>query len=237
MGALHVPWSAVSDHIFAYRYQTTDRHVAPLVAAREIRIIADGDDALFYRRPLPDPCRGDLDQFRPAGSAFPGVHSEVLCEAEPHGAFDALQGVWRGTATDATGDESYATFAAGILVDGCGVAGVLDAKSIKTFVTFGYVDRYEHWLSYSLDSREATPHRYMIAAHADNETTFTEAPDLAIKDELTLFSGTEFLDTSQGLARRIWKFVGDDKLLIRDEQRASSVDPWTLALAYRLQRQ
>ncbi len=179
----------------------------------------------------------DLDQFHPAGTAFPGVHSEALCEAEPHGAFDALQGVWTGTATDAADDVSSATFAAGVLIDGCGVAGVLDANSIKTFITFGYVDRYEHWLSYSLDGRKTTPHRYMIAARAGDVTTFTEAPDLTIKDEFALFSGPEFLDTSAALARRTLEAHDDDTLLIREERRASADKPWMLELTYRLQRQ
>ncbi len=178
----------------------------------------------------------DLDPFRPAGSAFPGVHGESLCETEPHGAFDALQGVWTGTVVDAAGDESHATFAAGVLIDGCGVAGVLDAESVKSFITFGYMDRYEHWLSYSLDSRKAARHQYMIAAHGGEVTTFTEAPDLTIKDEFAPFAGPEFLETSAALARRTWEMRGDDKLVIRDERRASADDPWMLELTYRLER-
>ena len=179
----------------------------------------------------------DLDPFRPAGTAFPGVHSDVLCDAEPHGAFDGLQGVWSGTVTDAAGQESQAEFAAGVVVDGCGVAGVLDADSVKTFVTFGYVDRYEHWYSYSLDNRKGTGHMYMVAAQADDTTTFTEAPELAIRDELTLFSGPEFLGTSEGLARRSWNMADDDTLVIREERRRSADDAWTLERTYRLQRQ
>ena len=38
----------------------------------------------------------DLDAFKPAGSAIPGVHQENLCTEAPHGGFDSLQGVWGG---------------------------------------------------------------------------------------------------------------------------------------------
>lgn len=180
--------------------------------------------------------RRDLDPYGPAGSSFPGVHGKALCSAEPHGAFDRLEGVWEGDARTADGSSAPATFAAGVLLDGCGVAGVLAANGVKTFVTLGYNDRYEHWLSFSLDDRKNTLHSYMSASEAGDSTTFIEAPRLAIVDELTPFIGAGYLDSSDATARRTWTRVSDDELEIRDEIRSAADAAWTTALTYRLSR-
>ena len=179
----------------------------------------------------------DLDEFRAAGSQFPGVHSEALCDTEPHGALDRLQGVWLGKVTDATGDESRARFSGGVLLDGCGVAGVLEAKSVRTFVTFGYVDRYAQWFSFSLDSRKATTHQYLAAESAGDVTVFTDAPRLTIRDEFARYNGEDFLGTADGLLRRTLDLTEAGQLSIREERRSSPEQPWSAHLTYHLKKQ
>lgn len=103
-------------------------------------------------------------------------------------------------------------------------------------MTFGYIDRFKHWFSFSLDSRKDTLHSYMIASQAGDSTTFTEARSLAIKDEFTPFSGAELLGTDDGTVRRTWEVASDDELVIREERRALADEPWATELVYRLHR-
>ncbi|NNE42176.1 MAG: hypothetical protein HKN14_14800 [Marinicaulis sp.] len=178
----------------------------------------------------------DLDPFRAAGTIFPGVHNKSICTAEPHGAYNILGGSWVGTATRADGSVWDAKFDAGLLLDGCAVAGVIDANSVKTFVTFGYADRLKRWINYRLDDQPGTPHAYYVSPEPGEGAVFAEVENLVIKDEFTLFATQENLVIENALRRTVWKTISDDELVFHDEMRASSDGEWETITTYDLER-
>ena len=180
--------------------------------------------------------RRDLDPFHAAGTPFPGVHNKNICTAEPHGAYENLEGSWVGTATRADGGVSDATFDAGQLLDGCAVAGALDADGVKTFITFAYHDRLQRWTNYRLDDKPGSTHTYFVSREPGEGAVFTEAESLVIKDEFTLFATEENLSATNALRRTVWDTIAADRLDFRDEARAHAGDEWETVAAYQLER-
>ena len=181
--------------------------------------------------------RRDLDPYGAAGTAFPGVHEEVLCTDEPHGGFDNLQGVWEGTANDADGEVSVARFSAGVLLDGCGVAAVLENEAGRTFMTFAYHPRLEEWISYRLDDQPGTVHAYFVSKSAGAGAAFEQAETAVIQDELTPFIAAAPFDTSNSLRRTVWTAISDTEISFREETRENATSEWGVAASYRLARQ
>ncbi len=180
--------------------------------------------------------RRDLDPHGAAGTAFPGVHQEVLCTDEPHGAYDNLQGVWQGTATDADGAISMVRMSAGKLLDGCGVATVLETDAVRTFRAFGYHPRLEQWVVYHLDDRPGTAHAYFVSKSAGEGASFEESALASIQDETTPFVVEESFDTSAALRRTSWTAMSDSEIVFQEETRESPQSEWFVAADYRLTR-
>ena len=180
--------------------------------------------------------RSDLDPFGEAGTAFPGVHDEVLCDVEPHGAYDQMQGVWQGSANKVDGAVSAARFSAGKLLDGCGVGAVLENDSIRIFMTFARHPRLDYWVSYRLDDQPGTPHAYYVSKSAGEGAVFEESVSAKIKDEKTPFIVEEEFDVSDALRRTVWVGFADDELRFREESRESVDAEWQLEAEYLLSR-
>lgn len=180
--------------------------------------------------------RSDLDPFGAAGTAFPGVHKEVLCADEPHGAYDNLQGVWQGSASDADGALSLARLSAGVLLDGCGVAAVLESDAGHTFMTFGYHPRLDYWVIYRLDDQPGTTHAYFVSKTAGEGAAFEESSVIKIKDEITPFVAEETFDTSTALRRTVWMTMNENEIAFTEETRGEPTEEWRVATEYRLQR-
>ncbi|WP_425411025.1 hypothetical protein [Hyphococcus sp.] len=179
----------------------------------------------------------DLDPYGAAGSALPGVHEKTLCTQEPHGAFNALQGVWTGEATTADGDTGRARLAAGMALDGCGVIGALDANDVKTFFAIGYHPRFEKWVIFTLDDQPGTAHSYFVSDGAGEGATFVEAADLAIKDEFTTYNEPESYSPDAALRRIVWEAMTADDIAWRVETRESEGGAWRPETQYTLTRQ
>lgn len=216
------------------RYNFTD--IRPGVSFRWDGSNTPDEGANWFTWSIVDAVRQrDLDAWRTAGTALPGYHTGALCTAAPHGAFDGLQGVWEGTVSFGDGARP-ARFSAGELLDGCAVAGVLETDGVKTFMTFGYHERHGKWLSFRLDDRPGTPHRYFAADTAGDGATFTAVPLLAIVDEFTDFYGGDKLDTASALARTVWTAITADQIAFHDDERESVDAPWRTVRSYRLSR-
>ena len=179
----------------------------------------------------------DLDAYGAAGTAFPGVHEQALCTDEPHGAYDTLQGVWEGSANDADGAVSIASFSAGVLLDGCGVAAVLENKGVRTFMTFARHPRLDYWVSYRLDDQPGTTHAYFVSNEEGAGAVFEESPPAKIQDERMPFVVKDGFDTSAALRRTVWVTMSDDEIRFREELRPSIEDDWQLVAEYLLTRQ
>ncbi|MDJ0709589.1 MAG: hypothetical protein QNJ14_04325 [Woeseiaceae bacterium] len=178
----------------------------------------------------------DLDAFRPAGSAFPNVHEQSLCASEPHGAYDGLQGRWHGTATVSDGKTVGASFDAGLVLDGCGIAGVLSTDGARTFLAMGYFERATSWVTYRLSDVPGAPHAYFVSRDAGSGATFTEAQGLTIKDEFALFAIPENFSTEGALRRTVWTEISKDRIVLRDDSRADAASPWETIRVYDLAR-
>ena len=179
----------------------------------------------------------DLDSFRPAGSDFPNVHEQQLCTSEPHGGFNALRGRWHGTAKSPDGDTASASFNAGLVLDGCGITGILSVDGARTFLAVGYFERESKWVTYRLSDVPGAGHAYFVSDDAGSGATFTEAPDLAINDEFSLFAATENFSINDALRRTIWTKVADSHIVVRDEARTDVTAAWQATQIYELTRQ
>lgn len=180
--------------------------------------------------------KSDLDAYGVAGEPLPGVHSEALCTNEPHGAFDRLQGVWEGTATDADGAQTPAKLSVGKVLDGCGVAMMLDTSRLHTFMTFGYAEQFTHWVNFRLDSRRDTPHRYYVSETSGAGAVFTEAQALSIKDEFTPYLTSASFNIDAAQRRTIWDAFGEDEIIFHDEIRDSADEAWSTTVTYQMMR-
>lgn len=178
----------------------------------------------------------DLDAYSAAGTAFPGVHKQVLCTDAPHGAYDTLQGVWEGSANDADGGVSVARFTAGVLLDGCGVAAVLENEGVRTFMTFARHPRLDVWVSYRLDDQPGTPHAYFVSKNAGEGAVFEESAAAKINDERTPFIVEQEFDVSDALRRTVWVGMSESEMHFREERRENNQAEWQLAAEYLLTR-
>ncbi len=179
----------------------------------------------------------DPDAYGQAGTAFPGVHKDVLCAEAPHGAYDGLQGVWQGTATGPEGAVSPVRFSAGLLLDGCGVAAVLETDADRTFMTFARHPRLPYWVSFRLDDQPGTGHAYFVSENAGTGAVFEESPSANIQDGVTPFIVKETFDTSTALRRTLWTVMNDNEIAFQDETRETPAGEWRLAAQYHLMRQ
>lgn len=179
----------------------------------------------------------DLDGYGAAGTSFPGVHKQVLCTDEPHGAYDILQGVWEGAANDADGAVSIARFSAGVLLDGCGVAAVLENEGVRTFMTFARHPRLDYWVSYRLDDQPGTAHAYFVSNVAGEGSVFEETAAATIKEDQTPFIVEQEFDVGAALRRTVWVSLSDEEIRFRDELRESVDVEWQLVAEYLLTRQ
>ena len=172
----------------------------------------------FHRNPA-------LEAYGAAGTSWPGVHEESLCTDDPHGAFDLLEGVWRGEG---------ATMSAGKVVDGCGVAALLDDGETKTLFLIGYLSRLERWVMYRLDNQPGTPHSYYVSKEAGAGAVFEEAPNLTIKNEFDPYITDDSADTSAATRRYVWEVLGDDGVTLREEVKGASDRAWDRVWEYEL---
>jgi len=181
----------------------------------------------FLRLREPDP-------YGSAGTPFPGVHEQVLCTEEPHGAFNGLQGVWNGTATDANGGETFARLSAGLGLDGCGVMASLAMGEKNAFLAVGYHERAEKWLTYYLDDEPGTTHAYYVSDSAGPGAVFQDAPALTIKDEFTPYTLDEYFEPADSTRRIVWETMNATELAFRVETRDSADGAWRTKTSYRL---
>lgn len=171
---------------------------------------------------------GEFEAIGAAGSDFPGVFDKALCTEEPHGAFDAVAGSWQGVATDAGGGEVPAAMHMGVVLDGCGVIGVVQAGDEKSFRAIGYHERFERWVSYELSAAHGEPHHYRVAEAAGEGAAFEAASALAIKDEKTPYLSPQAFDTAGALARTVWEKISEDEIVLREETRNAAAGDWRL---------
>lgn len=178
---------------------------------------------------------GDVPAFDPAGTPLPDVVNELLCQTEPHGAFEFLQGVWTGQKQ--SGDVSTtATLTAGKALDGCSVVSVLEVEDTRTLMTFAYSDFFERWFSLQLDDRPGTGHTYLVSNDVAVGSTFEEARNLIIEDEFTRFVTEEKLDALDSKRRLVWESIGPNELGWREETRPASQSAWQLETRYRFRK-
>lgn len=178
----------------------------------------------------------DLDPFGPLGELLPGVHEEKLCTDEPHGAFDGMEGTWSGEATDAGGGKSPARLSAGRMLDGCGLAIVVEEANRKTFLALGFHDRFERWAAYALSDEPGAPHTYFVAASAGEGAVFAEAPALAIRNERDAYLSTEAFETAGALKRFTVEKIGASQIIVHTETRSEPDGEWRAARTLRLER-
>lgn len=178
----------------------------------------------------------DLDPYSSAGASWPGQHQDLLCDGGPHGSFDSLEGFWQGTRSDASGNSDPVKFAAGRLLDGCGVAAVLQEPEKRTFMTFGYADRYESWVTYRLDDTPGTTHAYRVSPAGGEGAVFEEAAALPIVDEFTPYYLSDSFRPTNALRRTVWGSIEEGRIEFREEQRARETDDWQMLYSYELRR-
>ena len=176
----------------------------------------------------------DPDPYGAAGTPFPGVHEQALCTEEPHGAFNGLQGVWNGTATDANGGQTPARLSAGLGLDGCGVLAALETGEKNAFLAVGYHERAEKWMTYYLDDQPGTTHAYYISDNAGAGAVFQDAPALTIKDEFAPYNLDEYFEPTDSTRRIVWETMNDTELAFRVETRDGASDEWRTKTSYRL---
>jgi hypothetical protein len=170
-----------------------------------------------------------------AGTALPFVDKELLCQSEPHGAFDGLEGVWEGVVATPTGSTS-ARFSAGRLLDGCAIAGVFAREGHREFAAWSYSPAFGVWTQLRLDDRPGTTHRYFVSESAGQGAEFVEAPDLAIRDDMTAFLDPANFDTTTGLRRTVFRKYAGARLVIAEETRDAPGDAWRELAVYSLTR-
>jgi len=178
-----------------------------------------------------------LDDFGPAGSAWPGYLGGQLCRGEPHGAFDVLEGAWSGKVFYADGRILPVSLFAGRFLDGCGLASVMSVEGgVSVFTATAYAPKLEQWVTYTLDDQPGTRHRYYWSPTASQGAVFNEAPALAIENEFELYVLPENFDEAAARTRRIWNEMGPDDIVIEDQARSSTDENWTTAATYTFER-
>lgn len=178
----------------------------------------------------------DLDPYGAAGTSFPGVHNKLLCTSKPHGEFNGLEGVWQGTVKDADG-ESPAILSAGLLEDGCGVAASLEASGTRTFMTFGYADRFKNWVIFRLNDQPGTAHSYYVSKTAGDNAAFLHASALEIKDEFTPYYDQTHFEPAGALSRMVWTQMDAKNLVFQDQARHAVGEKWQMVKDYKFVRQ
>jgi hypothetical protein len=170
-----------------------------------------------------------------AGAALPFVYDGHLCQGEPHGALDGLEGVWEGVVATPTGS-APARFSAGRLLDGCAIAGVFAREGRREFAAWGYSSAFGLWTQLRLDDRPGTTHRYLVSEAAEQGAEFVEAPDLAIRDEMTAFLDPANFQTAAGLHRTVFREFAGARVVIAEEARDAPEDAWSEIAVYSLTR-
>jgi hypothetical protein len=170
-----------------------------------------------------------------AGTALPFVNNELLCQDEPHGALDGLEGVWEGVAETPTGS-SPVRFSAGRLLDGCAMAGVFAREGRREFVAWSYSPAFGLWTQLRLDDRPGMTHCYFVSESAGQGAEFVEAPDLAIRDDMTAYLDPANFDTAAGLRRTVFREYAGARLVIADEARDAPGNAWYELAVYSLTR-
>ena len=178
----------------------------------------------------------DLDPYGAAGTSLPGVHNKLLCTSEPHGAANFLEGNWQGTVRDASGERS-ARLTAGLLLDGCGVAASLQTEEVRTFMTFGFADRFKNWVIFKLDDQPGTAHKYYVSKTMGTGATFVRSSALEIKDEFTPYYNPAHFEPEGALSRMVWTQLDKTTIAFRDEHRSAADTEWQVAREYKLSRQ
>ncbi|GJL91297.1 hypothetical protein [Hyphococcus sp.] len=176
----------------------------------------------------------DLKPYGLAGEAFPGVHGNNLCTAEPHGALNGLQGVWAGAMTNASGAQSPARLSAGLVLDGCGVLSVLEAGGQRVLLAAGYLERFSHWVIFRLDDQPGTTHSYYVSRSAGDGASFEEAEKLVIVDEFSPYLRKASFNTDNAQRRIVFEALGDSMLVLREETRSGA--GWRQDARYELRR-
>ena len=217
------------------RYNFTD--VRPGVSFRWDGSNTRDEGATWYTWNIVDFLRQrDTDDLGQAGTSFPGVHEKLLCQDEPHGGFNGLEGVWTGTAEDADGNSKPARLSAGLALDGCGVLASLEEEGKTAFLGIGYLQRTEKWMIYYLDDQPGTGHKYFVADNAGAGARFIHAPDLAIKDEFAIYNHDVYFDPTDATQRLFLEEMSDNALVLHEETRDSAEHEWTKKTTYRFSR-
>jgi hypothetical protein len=170
-----------------------------------------------------------------AGAALPFVYDELLCQDDPHGALDGLEGFWEGVVATPTGS-APARFIAGRLLDGCAIAGIFARDGRREFAAWSYSPSFGLWTQLRLDDRPGTTHRYLVSEAVGPGTEFVEARDLAIRDDRTAFLEPANFDTSAGLRRTIFREFAGTRLVIAEEARDGPGKAWREIAVYTLTR-
>ncbi|MFC2954117.1 hypothetical protein ACFOOP_19425 [Marinicaulis aureus] len=178
----------------------------------------------------------DLNTFGDAGTDFPGVHKKTLCTEEPHGAMDGLAGDWRGVRRDADGVETPVRFSAGLVLDGCGVLAALETQNRREILAVGYYDRFEKWVIFRLDDQPGTTHSYFVSDVAGDGAVFAEADKLAIVDEFAPYLREESFEAASAHRRLMFERIGEQELVLREENRSGDAESWSLKAEYHLTR-
>ena len=163
---------------------------------------------------------GDMPALPSATENWPGYSEGLLCQSAPHGALDDLAGRWSGEAIRASGGSEPATFTAGLMLDGCAVAGVIERpeSGYRGLLAWSYSPILERWIAFYLNNAPVTPHLYFASETAGEAAEFHTISDAVIADHTCargcrVGPGADSLGGVQrnraGLARRIpqqrWK--------------------------------
>ncbi len=180
---------------------------------------------------------GPKPKLPDAGTPFPGVYAEHLCPDPPHRELDRLEGFWSGV-VERDGTASPARLTIGRMLDGCAVAGVLDhiSDGHKRFIAWSYSSTFGSWVEFSLDNAPGSTHAYRLANSVGRDAVFTQAPGLAIKDDMTAFLAREAFDTSAANSRTVWREVSADTLVFEEQLRPTPDAQWETAARYELLR-
>ena len=151
-------------------------------------------------------------------------------------ALTACKASGEGEAVSTDGSKTTARLSAGKVLDGCGVAAVLNTEDRQVFIAIGYVDRYERWVTFQLDDLPGSLHRYSVSKQAGAGAIFEDALALSIKDEFSLYVMPEAFNTEAALQRTVWETLNDNEVVFRTEERASAEDDWRPVISYSLTR-
>ena len=169
----------------------------------------------------------------PMGSPWPGQDEDLLCTDAPHGAFDFLEGDWMVTSD--SGAEGR--FRAGRMLDGCGVAGVMEFGGREYFRAWAWSPVFSRWVQFTLSDIPGERHVYAVAREAGEGAVFTAAPGATIESASHDYWVPLLSAEQNGLQRTIWRVVEADRTEVDMQSRPDAdSQEWTTFMTLTFER-